>query len=125
MIPLELQGKSGAAKIAKELLSRVGLGDRTNHYPSQLSGGEQQRVSMARAFSNNPKILFADEPTGNLDDTTGVKIESLLFEINKEQQTTLVIVTHDLDLAAKTDRIIKLRGGRIESDTLTKAHQPA
>ncbi len=120
MIPLELQGKSGARKVALDLLERVGLAERAEHYPTQLSGGEQQRVSMARAFSNAPKILFADEPTGNLDETTGIKIESLLFEINKEQKTTLVIVTHDLDLAAKTDRIIRLRGGKVESDALTK-----
>lgn len=120
MIPLELQGKSGARKVALDLLDRVGLAERAGHYPTQLSGGEQQRVSMARAFSNAPKILFADEPTGNLDETTGIKIESLLFEINKEQKTTLVIVTHDLDLAAKTDRIIRLRGGKVESDALTK-----
>ena len=118
MIPLELQGKSGARKVALDLLDRVGLAERAGHYPTQLSGGEQQRVSMARAFSNAPKILFADEPTGNLDETTGIKIESLLFEINKEQKTTLVIVTHDLDLAAKTDRIIRLRGGKVESDVL-------
>lgn len=123
MIPLELQGKTGAAKIARDLLGRVGLADRAKHYPTQLSGGEQQRVSMARAFSNNPKILFADEPTGNLDETTGIKIESLLFEINKEQSTTLVIVTHDLDLANKTDRIIKLRGGKVESDGFTNSKQ--
>lgn len=120
MIPLELQGKSGARKVALDLLDRVGLAERAGHYPTQLSGGEQQRVSMARAFSNAPKILFADEPTGNLDETTGAKIESLLFEINKEQKTTLVIVTHDLELAAKTDRIIRLRGGKVESDALTK-----
>jgi len=123
MIPLELQGKSGARKVALDLLDRVGLSERAGHYPTQLSGGEQQRVSMARAFSNAPKILFADEPTGNLDETTGIKIESLLFEINKEQKTTLVIVTHDLDLAAKTDRIIRLRGGKVESDVMTSLAQ--
>jgi len=123
MIPLELQGKSGARKVALDLLDRVGLSERAGHYPTQLSGGEQQRVSMARAFSNAPKILFADEPTGNLDETTGIKIESLLFDINKEQKTTLVIVTHDLDLAAKTDRIIRLRGGKVESDVMTSLAQ--
>ena len=120
MIPVELQGRSKEAyEIAKDLLERVGLGDRLNHYPSQLSGGEQQRVSLARAFSNNPEILFADEPTGNLDDETSHMMEDLLFELNKEKGTTLVIVTHDLDLAAKTERIIKLKGGKIVSDMKT------
>lgn len=120
MIPLELQGNSSAKAIASDLLERVGLGSRTTHYPSQLSGGEQQRVSIARAFSNTPKILFADEPTGNLDDTTGLKVETLLFDLNKEQKTTLIMVTHDLDLAQKTNRIIKLKGGQIISDNATK-----
>jgi len=117
MIPLELLGKSNPAAAAKELLQRVGLGDRHTHYPSQLSGGEQQRVSIARAFINEPKVLFADEPTGNLDDDTGATIEALLFEMNKEKGTTLVLVTHDLELANKTGRIIKLKGGQIVSDT--------
>ena len=117
MIPLELQERSQGAKAkAMALLERVGLGDRHDHYPSQLSGGEQQRVSLARAFSNDPEILFADEPTGNLDEETGQIVENLLFELNKEKQTTLIIVTHDLDLANKTDRIIKLKGGKIISD---------
>ena len=119
MIPLELQGIKQAPKIAMELLTRVGLGDRTDHYPSQLSGGEQQRVSIARAFSNEPKILFADEPTGNLDDDTGFQVEKLLFELNKEKNTTLIIVTHDLDLAVKTGRIIRLKGGQIIADEIT------
>ena len=123
MIPLELQGKSAEAKIkAKELLERVGLKDRMSHYPSQLSGGEQQRVSLARAFSNTPKLLFADEPTGNLDGETGANVEQLLFDLNKEQGTTLIIVTHDLDLARKTRRIIKLKSGKIVEDVL---NQPA
>lgn len=118
MIPLELQGRAKEAKNrAKELLDRVGLKDRMTHYPSQLSGGEQQRVSLARAFSNTPKLLFADEPTGNLDGDTGANVEQLLFDLNKEEGTTLVIVTHDLELANKTDRIIKLRSGKIISDT--------
>ena len=117
MIPLELLGRKDAKTISADLLSRVGLADRMGHYPSQMSGGEQQRVSIARAFSNQPQILFADEPTGNLDESTGESIERLLFDINKEQGTTLVIVTHDLELAAKTDRMIKLRGGKIVSDT--------
>jgi len=117
MIPLELQGRAkGAREKAKDLLERVGLGGRHHHYPSQLSGGEQQRVSLARAFSNDPEILFADEPTGNLDEETGQIVEDLLFELNAEKQTTLVIVTHDLELANKTDRIIKLKGGKIISD---------
>ncbi|WP_258099492.1 ABC transporter ATP-binding protein [Marinoscillum pacificum] len=115
MVPLELRGEKNIAAFAKELLSRVGLGDRYDHYPSQLSGGEQQRVAIARAFANRPKILFADEPTGNLDEETSHSIEALLFEINKEQGTTLVIVTHDDALAHKTDRILKLKGGKIVS----------
>jgi len=116
MIPLELQGKRAYDK-AVELLDRVGLPDRMHHYPSQLSGGEQQRVSIARAFINEPEILFADEPTGNLDDNTGSRIEALLFDLNKEKNTTLVLVTHDLALAGKTSRIIKLRGGKVISDS--------
>ncbi|NNE26390.1 MAG: ABC transporter ATP-binding protein [Saprospiraceae bacterium] len=119
MIPLELLGQSSAGKTAKSLLDRVGLKDRMDHYPSQLSGGEQQRVSIARAFSNTPQILFADEPTGNLDDATGQNIESLLFEMNAQERTTLVLVTHDLELAEKTQRIIRLKGGRVLSDTMT------
>ena len=113
MVPLELRGEKGSAKRAMDLLEKVGLGDRHDHYPTQLSGGEQQRVSLARAFSNNPNILFADEPTGNLDEETGKKVEDLLFQLNKESGTTLVIVTHDLSLAAKTNRIIKLKGGKV------------
>lgn len=113
MVPLELRGVSSAGKVAKDLLGRVGLGDRKEHYPSQLSGGEQQRVAIARAFSNNPAILFADEPTGNLDEDTSQTIEELLFEINREQGTTLVVVTHDLQLAKKTHQIVKLRGGKV------------
>ncbi len=116
MIPLELQGLKTASKVSKELLERVGLQHRMTHYPSQLSGGEQQRVSLARAFSNTPMLLFADEPTGNLDSETGEKVEKLLFELNEEKGTTLIIVTHDHELANKTDRIIKLKGGRIVSD---------
>lgn len=115
MIPLELRGEKGAAKRATELLERVGLGDRKSHYPTQLSGGEQQRVSLARAFSNNPKILFADEPTGNLDEETSEKVEALLFDLNRDMGTTLVLVTHDLELAAKTQKIIKLRGGKLDN----------
>lgn len=112
-VPLELQGDKNAGLVARELLEKVGLADRLNHYPSQLSGGEQQRVALARAFSNSPSILFADEPTGNLDEETGEKVVQLLFELNKEAGTTLVIVTHDLDLARKTQHILRLKGGKI------------
>ena len=114
MVPLELKKRKDARPKAQELLNKVGLGDRGTHYPTQLSGGEQQRVSIARAFANEPKILFADEPTGNLDTETGEMIEKLIFDLNKEQGTTLVLVTHDLDLAAKTQRIIHIKGGKIQ-----------
>lgn len=113
MVPVELQGKKGAQERARVLLERVGLGKRINHYPTQLSGGEQQRVSLARAFANKPKILFADEPTGNLDEETGEKIEALLFELNRDEGTTLVIVTHDLELAKRTDQLLQLKGGKV------------
>ncbi len=112
-VPLELQGAKNAREIAIELLQKVGLADRSHHYPSQLSGGEQQRVALARAFSNKPSILFADEPTGNLDEETGEKVVQLLFELNKETGTTLIIVTHDLDLAKRTQHILRLKGGKI------------
>lgn len=122
MVPLELNRKPNAAKTASEYLEKVGLGDRKTHYPKQLSGGEQQRVSLARAFANKPEILFADEPTGNLDDETSDKIEQLLFGLNKEEGTTLVLVTHDLGLAEKTDRIIRLKKGEVFFDSnLTSA----
>lgn len=114
-VPLELSGGKDAETKARALLEEVGLADRTHHYPVQLSGGEQQRVALARAFINEPKVLFADEPTGNLDGTTGARVESLLFELNARKGTTLVLVTHDLDLAGRCDRIIRLRGGRIEA----------
>jgi putative ABC transport system ATP-binding protein len=118
MIPLELQGRAkGAVDKAKALLTRVGLDGRFNHYPSQLSGGEQQRVSLARAFSNDPEILFADEPTGNLDAETGAIVEALIFDLNTEKNTTLIIVTHDMELANKTNRIIRLKGGKIVNDS--------
>lgn len=113
MIPLELRGVKNASNRSSELLERVGLGERMHHYPSQLSGGEQQRVAIARAFSNEPKVLFADEPTGNLDEETGQSVEDLLFEINQELGTTLILVTHDLELAEKTEKIIQLKGGHI------------
>ncbi len=111
MVPLELRGEKGAKQTAQSLLERVGLGQRGHHYPTQLSGGKQQRVSLARAFANRPKILFADEPTGNLDTDTSATVIDLLFELNREAGTTLVLVTHDLDLAAKTNRIIRIKGG--------------
>jgi putative ABC transport system ATP-binding protein len=114
MVPMELRGEKNVSKRAMELLEKVGLASRSHHYPTQLSGGEQQRVSLARAFSNNPKILFADEPTGNLDAETGKKVEELLFNLNKENGTTLVLVTHDIELAAKTNRIIKIKGGLVQ-----------
>ncbi len=116
VVPLELQGIKNPAKMGKELLGKVGLGDRMNHYPSQLSGGEQQRVALARAFSNGPSILFADEPTGNLDQDTGDRVVQLLFELNKEAGTTLVIVSHDLELAQKCQRLLRLRGGKVVSN---------
>src|SRR6187549_297419 len=113
MVPLELRGDKNVAPKAKELLHRVGLGDRISHYPSQLSGGEQQRVAMARAFITNPKILFADEPTGNLDEENAINLTELLFNMNKEQGTTLVLVTHNLELAQRTQRILRMRGGKL------------
>ena len=116
MIPLELRGEKGITNKAKEVLDRVGLGDRMTHYPSQLSGGEQQRVAMARAFISAPKILFADEPTGNLDEETAKTVTDLLFKINKEEGTTLVLVTHNLQLAENTNRILQLKGGKLISD---------
>ena len=98
------------------LLERVGLGDRTGHYPAQLSGGEQQRVALARAFANEPRILFADEPTGNLDRKTGQRVVELIEQLNQELRTTLVLVTHDLDLAGRAHRTISLEDGRVVSD---------
>lgn len=119
IVPLELQGAKNPAKIGKELLDKVGLADRMDHYPSQLSGGEQQRVALARAFSSSPTILFADEPTGNLDEETGEKVVQLLFELNQEAGTTLVIVSHDLELAQRNQRILRLKGGKIIANEST------
>lgn len=116
MVPLELRGEKNVSDKAKELLDRVGLADRFHHYPSQLSGGEQQRVAMARAFITDPKILFADEPTGNLDEENSRHITDLLFSLNREQGTTLVLVTHNLELAKKTSRILRMKGGRLVSE---------
>ena len=116
MVPLELRGAKNSKAVALDLLEKVGLTSRSHHYPVQLSGGEQQRVSLARAFSNQPAILFADEPTGNLDAETSEKIIKLLFDLNKDAGTTLVIVTHDAELAARTNRIVKIKGGSIIAD---------
>ncbi len=117
-VPLELRG-DGAGATADELLARVGLAERGHHYPAQLSGGEQQRVALARAFSNRPRILFADEPTGNLDATTGAGIIDLMVELNRDLGTTLVLVTHDLDLAGRARRTIRLADGRVVGDSAT------
>jgi len=116
MIPLELRGGKNISTKAEELLDRVGLAERMHHYPSQLSGGEQQRVAIARAFITDPRILFADEPTGNLDEETADMVTDLLFKLNQEQGTTLVLVTHNLQLAEHTGRILKLKGGKLIED---------
>lgn len=118
MVPLELRGEKNIAPKAKELLARVGLQDRMHHFPTQLSGGEQQRVAMARAFITAPKILFADEPTGNLDEENASHITDLLFGMNREEHTTLVLVTHNIDLAQKTQRILRMKGGKLIEDSL-------
>jgi putative ABC transport system ATP-binding protein len=120
LVPLELLGDRPSREIrerATALLERVGLGDRLDHYPSQLSGGEQQRVALARAFANRPRILFADEPTGNLDQETGAKVIELMEDLNREGRTTLVLVTHDMALAARAHRIVRLADGRVVSDS--------
>lgn len=116
-VPLELQGNGGAGARADELLERVGLGERGHHFPMQLSGGEQQRVAIARAFANSPRILFADEPTGNLDAGTGVRVFDLLESLNRESGSTIVLVTHDAVLAQRAARTIRLSDGNIVSDT--------
>ncbi len=121
-VPLELSPEGGALAAreirerARALLARVGLEERTHHYPSQLSGGEQQRVALARAFVTRPGVLFADEPTGNLDRETGAKIIALLEELNRDARTTLVLVTHDLSLAERTDRVLHIEGGRVREE---------
>jgi putative ABC transport system ATP-binding protein len=121
LVPIELQGEGAASgaeaeRRARDLLDRVGLAEREHHYPAQLSGGEQQRVGLARAFANQPKILMADEPTGNLDADTGHHVIDLMVELNQEEGTTLVLVTHDTELASKAHRIVRLAGGRIVGD---------
>ena len=118
-VPLELSGERGGDVRAAELLASVGLADRLDHYPVQLSGGEQQRVAVARAFACRPPFLFADEPTGNLDSATGVQVINLLLAMHRDFGTTLVLVTHDQDLAGRMQRVVALRDGRIESDQLT------
>jgi putative ABC transport system ATP-binding protein len=114
-VPLELLGRP-ARERARELLARVGLGERGHHYPAQLSGGEQQRVAVARAFAADPRVVFADEPTGNLDARTGASVIELIEEIHRERGTTLVLVTHDMDLAGRADRVLRLRDGRLVGD---------
>ena len=116
-VPLELRGDARASARARELHERVGLSRRGHHYPAQLSGGEQQRVALARGFSSRPRVLFADEPTGNLDAATGATIIDLMVELNRDLGTTLVLVTHDLDLAARARRTIRLADGRVVADT--------
>ncbi len=123
MVPLELRGENNVKKHAEELLEQVGLADRMKHYPIQLSGGEQQRVSLARAFINRPRILFADEPTGNLDSETSKKVEDLLFKLNSAKGTTLIVATHNLDLANRTQRIIRLKGGTLVADERMEVRQ--
>src|SRR3954451_4063990 len=123
-VPLELRGDDGAPARATELLARVGLGDRLHHFPNQLSGGEQQRVAIARAFSNAPRLLFADEPTGNLDSETGARIVELLEALNRESGTTIVLVTHDLNLARRAQRIIRLADGSVVSDAPSERGEP-
>ncbi len=118
MVPLELRGERNVASKAKDLLARVGLAERISHYPSQLSGGEQQRVAMARAFITSPRVLFADEPTGNLDDENATQVTDLLFEMNRQEKTTLVLVTHNLELAEKTQRILQMKGGKLVNERI-------
>lgn len=120
MVPLELRGERNADESARELLHRVGLSNRLHHYPAQLSGGEQQRVAVARAFSTHPLILFADEPTGNLDEENAGLLIDLLFGLNRERGTTLILVTHNAELAGKTDRIIQLRGGKMVAERMNQ-----
>jgi putative ABC transport system ATP-binding protein len=119
MLPLELAGEARAAAVARETLANVGLSARVGHYPKQLSGGEQQRVAIARAFVMRPEVLFADEPTGNLDSATGDRIGRLLFDLNAEAKTTLVLVTHERDLAARCDRTIRIDAGKVEASQAT------
>jgi putative ABC transport system ATP-binding protein len=123
-VPLELAGVADARERAERELAAVGLSDRLDHYPAQLSGGEQQRVALARALAPNPDILVADEPTGNLDEATGRQIIDLLFAGHATRGTTLVLVTHDTALAGQCDRVVRLRSGRIDSETAAQKAQP-
>ena len=123
-VPLELRGSSGAAERARDLINRVGLNGRGHHFPTQLSGGEQQRVAIARAFANSPKILFADEPTGNLDHATGQRIFDLLHHLNSDEGSTIVLVTHDSSLASRASRIIRLLDGAIVEDRANNGSAP-
>jgi len=125
LVPLELRGERDGTAAARALLTRVGLGDRLGHYPVQLSGGEQQRVALARAFVHRPRVLFCDEPTGNLDDETARVMTDLVFGLNRERTTTLLLVTHNLDLARRCSRLIRLRGGAVVNDESgPPAHRP-
>jgi len=121
MLPLELAGSEDARGASRKIIDKVGLGDRWSHYPAQLSGGEKQRVAIARAFATEPAVLFADEPTGNLDSRSGSNIMQLMFDLNRSSSTTLVLVTHDLSLAERCDRILSLDTGRLVSDTRSAA----
>jgi putative ABC transport system ATP-binding protein len=121
MLPLELAGGEDARGASRKIIDKVGLGDRWSHYPAQLSGGEKQRVAIARGFATEPAVLFADEPTGNLDSRTGSNIMQLMFDLNRSSSTTLVLVTHDLSLAGRCDRILSLDAGRLVSDTRSAA----
>jgi putative ABC transport system ATP-binding protein len=121
MLPLELAGRDDAREASRAIIERVGLGERWSHYPAQLSGGEKQRVAIARAFATEPAVLFADEPTGNLDTRTGATIMELMFELNRKSSTTLILVTHDNSLAGRCDRVLSLDAGRLVSDTRAAA----
>lgn len=125
MLPLELAGAADARSAARAIIDKVGLSERWRHYPAQLSGGEKQRVAIARAFATEPAVLFADEPTGNLDSRTGSNIMQLMFELNQHSSTTLILVTHDLSLAQRCDRILVLDAGRLVDDQLTSDSKAA
>jgi putative ABC transport system ATP-binding protein len=123
-LPLQIAGSADALPRARDMLARVGLGTRSTHYPGQLSGGEQQRVAIARSLVHRPRLLLADEPTGNLDDATGAAVRELLFELNRDSGATLVLVTHDIDFAARCDRVLRLHDGRLHEGTAAHAAVP-